>query len=366
MTIWDKTTGALGTGPGGAWQDRGPDKGARHGQDHGWSGKGWDGRPDRGWTGYDREPGKHHDVPYGPGWRGDQHDEGPGGWKGRGDDRHDWHSKAFGHTHGHDRGHGPGGWKDHGGSGGGRGKPWWDRDDHGGGKHGHGGGRDWHDRDRPPGWGKDKWPGKWPDKDKCPPVPCFTPGTTIVTERGLVAVQDLRIGDLVVTRDDGLQPIRWIGRRDMTFADLSADDRLRPIRIRAGALGQGLPARDMMVSPQHRVLIADRSMALMFLETEMLLPAHLLLGRKGVDRMGRAPVTYIHILFDRHQVVLSDHIWTESFQPGRDIVDSMDAAQREELHTLFPAFSGASTETVYPAARSTLKGYEARALRLAV
>jgi hypothetical protein len=373
MAIWDKTTGAPGAGPGKAWPDHGPGgksvwekdgsvKGGSYGHDHGGSGKEPNGKPDWGGTGRDRDHDMHDDVPYGPGWKGDGHGHGNGGWKDRDDDRQSWGWKDREHEHGHDRERDQGGWKDrdHDRPGSGRDKSWWDRDDHGGGEHEPGGGRDWHGGGRPPWWDET------PDKDKCPPVPCFTPGTTIVTERGLVQVEDLSIGDLVVTRDDGLQPIRWIGRRGMTLADLQANDRLRPIRIRAGALGQGLPARDMMVSPQHRVLLADRTVALMFQDSEMLLPAHLMLGRDGVERMGPVPVTYIHILFDRHQVVLSDHIWTESFQPGRDVVDTMDAAQRDELYTLYPALAGDRIETVYPAVRSTLKGYEARALRLAV
>ncbi|MEC7762537.1 MAG: Hint domain-containing protein [Pseudomonadota bacterium] len=381
-------------GPG--WKDRDDDHGwgwkdrdDRHDhdrdRDHGW---GWKDRDDRhdhdrdrdhGWGGKDRDDRHDHDRDRDHGWGGkdrdDRHDHDRGhdhgwGWKDR-DDRHDhdrdrdhgWGGKDRDDRHDHDHGHDHGGrdrdddrhdW--------GRDKPWWDKGDHGGKHghgHGHGGGRD-KDHHWPPHGDKD------PDKDTCPPVPCFTPGTTIVTDRGLVRVEDLKVGDLVVTRDDGLQPIRWIGRRDMFQSDLVGDARLRPIRIRAGALGQGLPARDMMVSPQHRVLLADRNVALMFQEAEMLAPAMLLLGRDGVERMGTAPVTYIHIMFDRHQVVLSDHIWTESFQPGQDVVDTMEVAQRDELYTLFPALAGQPIETVYPAARSTLKGYEAKALKLAV
>lgn len=86
-------------------------------------------------------------------------------------------------------------------------------------------------------------------------VPCFTRGTRIATPRGEVLVEDLWVGYTVYTRDHGAQVLRWVGRRDLSLADLIVSPQLRPVRIAKGALGQGLPLRDMKVSPQHRMLI---------------------------------------------------------------------------------------------------------------
>ena len=86
-------------------------------------------------------------------------------------------------------------------------------------------------------------------------VSCFTPGTRITTARGPVAVETLAVGERVVTRDHGLQAIRWIGGKHLDGALLAGNPALQPVLIQRGALGPGAPERDMMVSPQHRMLI---------------------------------------------------------------------------------------------------------------
>ncbi len=190
-------------------------------------------------------------------------------------------------------------------------------------------------------------------------VPCFTPGTRIATARGDVAVEALAPGDLVLTRDAGLQPLRWIGRRPLSSADLAAQPDLRPVRIAAGALGRGLPARDMLVSPQHRVLVEGTRSELLFGDDEVLVAALHLVGRPGITRPAVASVTYLHLMFDRHEIVLSDGLWTESFQPGDRTLAGMDEGQRAEIAALFPDLDPA---TGFPCARRALKAHEARVL----
>ncbi|MFQ6552973.1 Hint domain-containing protein [Aestuariibius insulae] len=193
-------------------------------------------------------------------------------------------------------------------------------------------------------------------------LPCFTPGTMIRAETGPVAVEDLRVGDLVETLDDGLQPIRWIGRKHVSAAELEAHPNLQPILIREGALGASAPDRDMMVSPQHRVLMRDASVQLWLGEEEVLARAKHLTARPGIDQVAADGVTYIHIMFDRHQVVLSDNCWTESFQPG-DMVDH-EAHQDifEELKTLFPDLRYADRRAGYASVRKSLNSHEAALL----
>ncbi len=191
-------------------------------------------------------------------------------------------------------------------------------------------------------------------------VPCFTPGTLIETDRGPVPVEMLTVGDTVLTMDHGFQPLRWVGRRDLTPEELVRSPRLRPILIGAGALGPGMPSRNMRVSPQHRILMNGASSELISGETEVLAPAQYFVGHPGiVQDAGAAGVTYIHLMFDTHEIVMSDGLWTESFQPGAATLSGMDMAARDEIFALFPGRAAANALS-YPSARSTLKRHEVR------
>jgi Ca2+-binding RTX toxin-like protein len=193
-------------------------------------------------------------------------------------------------------------------------------------------------------------------------IPCFTPGTRIATPRGEVAVEDLRAGDRVITRDNGLQEIRWVGARALGTAEMIAAPHLRPVRIRAGALGHGLPERDMLVSPQHRLLLTSERASLYFGEREVLAAARHLVGMEGIVELRATDTTYIHFMCDRHEVVLSDGAWTESFQPGEQVLDGMGDAARDEIFALFPELRERAGVEAYQAARRSLKRHEARLL----
>lgn len=193
-------------------------------------------------------------------------------------------------------------------------------------------------------------------------IPCFTPGTLITTPEGQRLVEDLQPGDKVLTRDNGVQEIRWIGRRDMTHAELAAMPRFRPVLIKAGSLGDGLPERDMLVSPNHRMLVASARNALHFGEAEILVSAKHLVDDLRVRVADTLGTSYLHFMFDRHQVVQANGVWTESFQPGDHSLGGMVSAQREELFDLFPAMRTAEGLRAYTAARKTLKRHEAALL----
>lgn len=190
-------------------------------------------------------------------------------------------------------------------------------------------------------------------------VPCFTPGARISTVRGLVAVEDLLIGDRVMTRDNGLQELRWLGRKELPQSRLVADARFRPIRIRKGALGPEMPMVDMLVSPNHRMLINGPELAVHFGEDEMLIAAKYLVGLPGVELMGAQDVSYIHILCDRHEVLLVDGTWTESFQPGDFIMNGMEKNQSNEIFALFPELRDPALSLRFNASRQTLRKFEA-------
>ena len=190
-------------------------------------------------------------------------------------------------------------------------------------------------------------------------IPCFTPGTLIATPRGEVAVEDLAVGDKIITRDNGMQEIRWLGRRELTWNDLASAPHLKPVLIGQGALGNGLPERDMLVSPNHRLLVANDRTALYFDEHEVLVAAKHLVAGKGVHSVDAAGACYIHFMCDRHEVVLSNGAWTESFQPGDYTLKGMGNAQRSEIYDLFPELKTEAGLENYSAARRTLKRHEA-------
>ena len=190
-------------------------------------------------------------------------------------------------------------------------------------------------------------------------VPCFTPGTMIATPKGEVAAELLKVGDRIITRDNGIQEIRWTGAKALSWADLHLNPHLKPVLIRQGSLGNGLPERDMLVSPNHRMLVANDRTALYFDEHEVLVAAKHLISGQGIHSVDSAGTTYLHFMFDRHEVVLANGAWTESFQPGDFTLKGMGNAQRSEIFDLFPDLKTDAGLEGYTAARKTLKRHEA-------
>ncbi len=193
-------------------------------------------------------------------------------------------------------------------------------------------------------------------------IVCFTPGTRILTPMGEVAVENLREGDQVVTRDNGLQTIRWAGRKHVSGRDLMVRPELRPILIKQGALGPNQPERDMMVSPSHRMLLVSEQAELLFEEREVLVAAKHLTHLDGVEQIDVVGVDYIHFLCDNHEVVLADGAWSESFQPGEYSMNGIGKEQRDEIYALFPELQQREGLAGYTAARLSLKRHEAKLL----
>ncbi|SOB90471.1 Hint domain-containing protein [Rhodobacter sp. JA431] len=196
-----------------------------------------------------------------------------------------------------------------------------------------------------------------------PGVICFTPGTLIDTPDGKRPVEALRPGDKVFTRDDGVQALQWIGSRRMSGARLYALPHLRPVRIRAGAFGMDRPEGDLLVSPQHRMLIKGPAARALFNESEVLVQALDLVNGSSVRIEHSLPeVHYIHLMFERHQVLWGNGVETESFHPASTAFDMIDPAQRNGLLQLCP---GAQNDPLsYGAfARRALTPSEAAILR---
>ncbi len=189
-------------------------------------------------------------------------------------------------------------------------------------------------------------------------VPCFTPGTHIATPKGERAVETLTIGDRILTRDHGIQHITWSGHRSLTADELKATPSLRPVLIRAGSLGNDLPERDLLVSPMHRMLVVSDVARKHFGEAEVLIAAKDMTKLPGVDVVNVPGITYLHFMFEAHQIVLADGTWTESFQPNDYSLKGVVPAQREELFLICPALATQEGVKRFRAARRALRSVE--------
>ncbi len=198
--------------------------------------------------------------------------------------------------------------------------------------------------------------------DAADTTPCFTPGTAIATPNGDRAVEDLGVGDTVFTRDNGAQAIRWVGSNRLAGRELAISPHLRPVLIQRGALGDDLPRCDMLVSPNHRMLVASDRTALYFQEREVLAAAKHLINHRGVQALVTTGTSYLHFMFDHHELVMANGAWTESFQPGDRSLKGLGNAQRNEILELFPALATTQGIDDYLSARRILSRREARRL----
>lgn len=181
----------------------------------------------------------------------------------------------------------------------------------------------------------DRTPVRAPD-DR-PSVICFTPGTRLKTERGEIAIEDLDADDRLLTRDDGPQEVIWSGHRRMSGARLFALPDQRPIRLRVNALGIDRPDEDLVVSPEHRVLVGGDTPRDLWGEAEVLVRAGDLVGDRGitVDHSLRE-TWYIHLMLERHQVIWANGVQVESFHPGFMGLETLSGLQQDTLYDIRP------------------------------
>ena len=168
-------------------------------------------------------------------------------------------------------------------------------------------------------------------------VPCLCAGTRVATKNGVVLVEDLQIGDLVKTRDSGFQPVQWIGMKQIDKIDLAMNPKLYPVAIKAGALGDTMPDQDMLVSRQHRILVRSTIAQRIFATNEILAPAISLVELDGFNVEKEIEgIEYFHILFEKHEIILANNLWTESLLLGPQAMTTLSASSIEEIKTLFP------------------------------
>lgn len=191
---------------------------------------------------------------------------------------------------------------------------------------------------------------------------CVARGTLVATPSGDRPVEDLAVGDMVLTADGRSEPIRWIGSRCIGASELAADPELRPVHIAADAFGPGRPVRPLRVSPQHRIRIESAQAELMFGDRAVLAPAKGLVNDRTVRiDHGSEAVEYFHVAFDRHEVMITNGLPTESFHPGPASLRGIDRAAVEELLRIFPALR-ADPAAFGPSALPSLKPWEAALL----
>ncbi len=192
-------------------------------------------------------------------------------------------------------------------------------------------------------------------------IPCFVSGTMIETIDGPRPIESLVVGDLVETADHGFQPLRWIGARTLGELELLQRRNLRPIRIAAGALGSGLPERDLLVSPQHRMLVQSKIAMRMFGKSEVLVAAKQLLLIDGVDIVEDAKqVTYFHMLFDQHQIVFAEGALSESLYTGPEALLTVGKEAIQEILQILPELRVLDVDNLPTPARPLIRGRLAR------
>lgn len=180
---------------------------------------------------------------------------------------------------------------------------------------------------------------------------CFASGVMILCEDGERPVETLEVGDHVRTLAGEDKPIRWIGRRRLDAEDLAQNPWLRPIRIRRGALGDGAPSRDLLVSPQHRIFLRSPIVERMTDADGCLTPAKHLLDLPGVEvAEDVTEVEYHHILLDEHEVLVADGAAAESLLAGPQALKTLSPEARREIAALLPGHleAGGAPAPAYP------------------
>ncbi len=166
---------------------------------------------------------------------------------------------------------------------------------------------------------------------------CFSPDTKITTPDGQKRVSELCAGDLVCTKDNGAQEICWIGSREITGGRLLAMPELRPVRIKAHALADREPDQDLVLSPDHRLLVKGPVAQALFNTPEVLVAARDLVNDKSIRVDHRClGITYIHLMLEQHQIVWANGVEVESFHPAGMDTDNIDPIQRQGLWDRFP------------------------------
>jgi len=157
---------------------------------------------------------------------------------------------------------------------------------------------------------------------------CFLRGTRVLTPTGEAMVEDVRIGDRLVTVFGGQREVRWIGRQSYDARFVRNNPAKRPVRILAGALGEGRPARDLRLSAGHSILLGGR----------LVLARSLVNGITVIDEAepDEAWLDYFSIEFETHDCLVAEGVFAESFADGAGLRDQFHNVR--EFNARYPGF----------------------------
>ena len=194
-----------------------------------------------------------------------------------------------------------------------------------------------------------------------PPPLCFLSGTQLATPKGPIIVDDLQVGDRLVTGMGEDAPIKWISSSMHVWDQLP--HKSKPVQISAGALGPQTPSEDLIVSPQHHILFRSPLCHQLFGEHEVLVPAKGLTGLPGVRAMsGKRSAEYYHVMTEEHEILIAHGVETESFYPGPTAVRMLNTGQRASLFAVVPALRDDPENGYGPTARKRITRRQAEQL----
>lgn len=183
---------------------------------------------------------------------------------------------------------------------------------------------------------------------------CFARGTEILTEDGPRRIESLEVGDKVVTRDRGAQPIRWIAASKISMERRRGNSQLEPIAIEPGTFAPGVPSKRLLLSPQHRILVENATLDVLFGESSALVSAKNLINFRNVCTCGEEveDLEYWHLALDNHEVVFAENCPVESLHFGEEALSTLGPEQLAELNDVFPGLAGRENPLSFPELRA--------------
>ncbi|WP_306113867.1 MULTISPECIES: Hint domain-containing protein [unclassified Roseovarius] len=185
-------------------------------------------------------------------------------------------------------------------------------------------------------------------------ITCFGPGSAIRTASGDMPVEDITVGQMVWTRDNGDMPVTWIGSTTVPGTGAFA-----PVVFTPGSIGNDA---ELVVSQEHRMFFASAQAEMLFGQSDVLIAAKHLCGLPGVNIIEREEIRYTHLMFDSHQIIQSNGVLTESFFLSENALSGVTRDQRRELLSLFPSLDE-GVERFGRSAALTLRKADAALLR---
>lgn len=162
--------------------------------------------------------------------------------------------------------------------------------------------------------------------------------------------ENVRPGDLIVTRDNGLQPVRMVWTRKVTEADIAADPSLAPIRLKPRAIGPMMPQKDLLLAGSHRIFVPGYRLADVPDTEPRLIAARDVAEASDEAYLDKSvkEMTFFNIVFDAHQIFCANGLPVESYLPSQSTLCDIDEVLRKRLTEVL---SINDDEPTYPTSR---------------